>query len=122
VTIPITTSKLPGIVVTGTFSPSITNANAPANTGIRSEIVAVTTDGNRSEAKAKAKRPEEVIRTLLAERERFAGTNSTADDMTLVVATIEETAGGLPVKSSQGLETTICRDLAFADRMASAQT
>ena len=54
-TIPATTSRLPGIAVDGTFSPSIRNANAPANSGIRSEIVAVTTDGNRSEAKAKAK-------------------------------------------------------------------
>src|SRR5258708_31176514 len=54
-TIPTTTSTLPGIADGGTFSPSITNANAPANSGMRSEIVAVTTDGNRSEAKAKAK-------------------------------------------------------------------
>jgi hypothetical protein len=54
-TIPATTSTLPGIAVDETFSPSIANANAAANSGIRSEIVAVTTDGNRSEAKANAK-------------------------------------------------------------------
>ena len=54
-TIPASTSTLPGMAVDGTFSPSIRNANAPANSGIRSEIVAVTTDGKRSEAKANAK-------------------------------------------------------------------
>ena len=53
--IPATTSTLPGIAVDETFSPSITNANVVANSGIRSEIVAVTTDGNRAEAKANAK-------------------------------------------------------------------
>ena len=55
ITTPNTTSTLPGIAVDETFSPSMTNANAPANRGINSEIVAVTTDGNRSEAKANAK-------------------------------------------------------------------
>ena len=54
-TIPATTSTLPGIAAGETLSPSITNANAAANNGMSSEIVAVTTDGNRAEAKAKAK-------------------------------------------------------------------
>jgi hypothetical protein len=54
-TIPATTSTLPGIAAGETLSPSITNANAAANNGMSSEIVAVATDGNREEAKAKAK-------------------------------------------------------------------
>ena len=53
--IPTMTSMLPGMVVGGTLSPSITYANTPANSGIRSEIVDVTTGGNLSDAKAKAK-------------------------------------------------------------------
>jgi len=43
------------MAVDGTFSLSITYANAPANNGMRSEIVAVTTGGNRFDAKANAK-------------------------------------------------------------------
>jgi hypothetical protein len=53
--IPIKMSALPGIAVGGVFSPSIMNANVPANSGIRSEIDAVTTGGKRFDAKANAK-------------------------------------------------------------------
>jgi len=43
------------MAVNGTVSPSIRYANPPANNGISSEIVAVTTGGNRFDAKANAK-------------------------------------------------------------------
>jgi hypothetical protein len=65
-TIPARTQALPGIAVNGTFSPSITYANAPANNGIRSEIVAVTTGGNRFDVKANAKLGTAVHRILRA--------------------------------------------------------
>ena len=54
------------MAVKGTFSPSIRYANAPANNGIRSEIVAVTTAGNRFDAKAKVKLGIAVHKTLRA--------------------------------------------------------
>ena len=54
-TIPARTKALPGMAVNGTLSPSIRYANPPANNGISSEIVAVTTGGNRFDAKANAK-------------------------------------------------------------------
>src|SRR5215469_3882160 len=54
------------MAVNGTFSPSIRYANAAANNGIRSEIVAVTTGGNRFDAKANAKLGSAVHRTLRA--------------------------------------------------------
>ena len=57
------------------------------------------------------RRPGEVIEAILSERKRVSPTNTPADDMTLVVATIEEAAGCPPMKSAQDLETTTpCRD------------
>jgi hypothetical protein len=53
-TIPTITNALPGMAVDGTFSPRIKYANALANSGMRSEIVAVTTGGSRFDAKANA--------------------------------------------------------------------
>ena len=65
-TIPARTKALPGMAVNGTFSPSVRYANAPANNGIGSEIVAVTTGGNRFDAKANTKLGIAVHRILRA--------------------------------------------------------
>jgi hypothetical protein len=65
-TIPARTKALPGMAVNGTFSPSIRYAKAPANNGIRSEIVAVTNGGNHFDAKANAKLGIAVHKTLRA--------------------------------------------------------
>jgi len=57
------------------------------------------------------KRPGEIIEAILSARETFAGTIAPTDDMTLVVAKIEQTAGSRLVKSPQDHETAAtCRD------------
>jgi len=57
------------------------------------------------------KRPGEIIEVILSARETFAGTIAPADDMTLVVAKIEQTAGRRLVKSPQDRKTAAtCRD------------
>src|SRR5258705_13384622 len=53
----------------------------------------------------------EIIEAILSARETFAGTIAPADDMTLVVAKIEQTAGRRLVKSPQDRKTAAtCRD------------
>ena len=64
--IPARTKALPGMAVNGTFSPSIRYANPPANNGMSSETVAVTTGGKCFDAKANAKLGIAVHKTLRA--------------------------------------------------------